>query len=97
MTIFVCGADDLGMGNLCAECDSWLGDGTGTVPREGQRFCDETCADQHVARTRHAARDAHLRTRDLLCECATCHEAGHPTEAERAEWAAYLREYGGVR
>jgi hypothetical protein len=53
------------------------------------RMCSEDCAaDWAEHRAQQRAAD-HIHTRDLMCDCDTCLAAGHPTQAERTEWAEY--------
>jgi hypothetical protein len=94
MTIFLCGQNDIAP-DTCSECDGWLG--AHPVVIDGMRYCSDDCVAYHSTWQSSAARDSHLQLRDLNCECEICAAAGRPTQAERDEWAQYLRDYGGVR
>jgi hypothetical protein len=90
--IFVCGPDDIAPGE-CTECGGWLHrvqpggfDNPGST-----RVCSEECIDSaQTHQTRHS-RSEHVRLRDLMCRCEVCVEAGHPTEAELAEYEEFTR------
>jgi NADH pyrophosphatase NudC (nudix superfamily) len=92
MTIFLCGQDEIIGKNHCVECDGWLG--AHPIENNGFRFCDEDCIASYQANASAMSRESHVHMRDLMCECKICTAAGHPTEAERAEWAAYQAQYG---
>ncbi len=91
MTIIVCGAADV-LGDACPECGGWLSRvRKGGFPDPGSlNVCDEDCIASAQATRAATSRGRHLELRDLLCDCAEiCAPAGRPTDAERAEWAAY--------
>lgn len=90
-TVFLCGRNDIGGGRCCVWCESLLQKGRGIEARGGL-FCGEECAAQHHDWLEQMHRADHLRVRDMLCDCDTCAAAGHPTVAERAEWAAYVEQ-----
>lgn len=90
MSVIACTQFDV-LGDECPECGGPLNRvQRGGFPAQAGYVCDEDCAtdmSDRIARQRVAT---HLHQRDLMCECETCTAAGHPTVAERAEWAAYL-------
>ena len=92
--IIVCGQAEI-LGNACAYCEDQL-PRIGAVLTSLGWMCSEDCAaDWAETRARQRAA-AHVAARDLMCECDTCMSAGHPTAAERAEWAEYLASRGGA-
>lgn len=93
-TLFACGPAAIGH-DTCAECDQPLGQHPAEL--EGLRYCSDDCVAYHRVNRAAEAAAAHMRVRDLMCECDTCTAAGRPTDAERHEWAEYLRDYGGAR
>ena len=86
MTIIACGQAQIAP-DECIECGGWLHAETeGGVPGPCGRYCCEDCAASAQEHAERSRRDAHLHNRDLLCDCPTCRTAGHPTEAEYAEY-----------
>lgn len=90
MGIIVCGQHDV-LGSMCPECGGHLHAirRGGFSDGEHLAVCSEECIEsfqQHLARS---AREAHFNVRDLMCACEVCTAAGHPTDAERREWADY--------
>lgn len=93
----ICGQNEI-LGDGCAFCDGWLhAEVRGGFPgANGWRYCSEDCvADQQEHLERQHV-DAHVDTRDLLCECEICAARGLPTQAMRDEYAAYLATLGEV-
>lgn len=90
--IFVCGQGDI-LRDDCPECGGDLNH----ILRGGfqaavGRVCSLDCVDAQLERLEQQRREFHWGARDLMCACAEfCQPAGRPTEADRAEWAEYLR------
>ena len=87
--IIVCSQFDI-LGDECPNC----GGDVHRVQRGGFPslmgfVCDEECAVAASDFVQHRRAEAHLAVRDLLCDCADCTAAGHPTQAERDEYAAW--------
>lgn len=90
MTIITCTQNDI-LPDECPECGGWLHDERrGGVPGPFEWwFCSEDCAASCQDHATAGDRVAHLHVRDLMCDCEVCTAAGHPTDAEKAEWAAH--------
>lgn len=90
MSVIVCTQDHV-LPDECPECGGWLHvihrDG---VPGSAGRYCSEDCASDATDRIQADRERAHLYNRDLVCCCAVCRAHGRPTEAEIAEYNAYL-------
>lgn len=92
MSVIVCGQFDI-LGDECPGCGGYVHRVQhGGFPSLMGFVCDEDCAadsSDYVMRRRAAA---HVSNRDLLCICPICLAAGHPTHAERDEYAAWKAE-----
>jgi hypothetical protein len=90
MSVIVCGQDDV-IPDECPTCGGWLHrvQRRGLVGPHGWRFCSLDCIDDQVESEAEQSERQHLDVRDLLCACEVCTERGLPTEAMRAEYAAY--------
>lgn len=90
MTIVLCGQAAV-MPDECPACGGWLHHvQVGGFPGpHGWKFCTPDCVDDQVEFEARREVDHHLNTRDLLCACAVCARRGLPTDAMRAEYAAY--------
>lgn len=90
MAIIVCTQDHI-IPDECPECGGWLHVTThGGVPGPCGQYCSEDCAASAQTYNDQQARDTHLYQRDLMCRCPWCIAAGHPTDAEIAEYRTYL-------
>jgi hypothetical protein len=95
--IFLCGQDEILMGEcLCGDDYNRFIPG-GVVGPHGWRYCAQECTDEQLDReaTEHA--DFHRGIRDLLCNCAEfCAPAGLPTAAMLQEYADYVASIKGT-
>ena len=90
--IIVCTQNDI-LRDECAECGGWLHvERRNGFPGPAGKYCSEECAANAQERIETDQRANHVEIRDLLCDCEVCIAAGHPTEAEIAEWHAYQKE-----
>lgn len=89
MTIIACTQEYIAP-NECIECGGWLhSQRRRGYPGPAGRYCTEDCAANAQERIERDQRHNHLEIRDLMCDCEVCVAAGHPTEAELAEYQAY--------
>jgi hypothetical protein len=88
--LIICGQDQIAP-DECIECGGWLHHERrgGYHDQYGARFCSEDCIASYQEHANQSTPNQHLVLRDLLCSCDICHAAGHPTAAERAEYAAW--------
>lgn len=90
--IIACGQNEV-LGDGCPGCDGWLHcEVRGGYPGpKGWRFCTEECAADQEGWLARQHLDAHVGTRDLLCECEeVCAPRGLPTAEMRQGYADYL-------
>lgn len=98
MAILACGQAEI-MPDTCVECGFWLHtEQRGGYPAQTGRVCSEDCAASQSERGREARIANHLHVRDLLCACEdVCAPRGLPSEADRAEYAAFGARSEGRR
>lgn len=98
MSIIVCDQAAV-LGDGCPGCGGWLHrvQRSGFPGPHGWFYCDEDCIADQAEQEAHNHVDAHLGTRDLLCDCAQfCAPRGLPTQEMRDEYAAYLVSIKGT-
>lgn len=89
MTFIACTQEHIAP-DECANCGGWLSSTIrGGVAGPFGRYCTEECAADAQHHAVLLDRQAHLYSRDLLCDCLVCRDNGHPTEAERDEYRVY--------
>ena len=86
----LCGQFDLG--GVCPACGGDLS----TIIPGGFRgpgdwfYCSEDCIGAMIEALIQSKIADHLNTRDLLCMCSTCHDAGLPTPEMWQEYINYV-------
>lgn len=90
MSVVVCGQAEV-VPDGCPFCGGWLHrvQQGGFEGPHGWLFCEPDCITEQVDYEARRAEAGHLNVRDLLCACEVCQRHGLPTEAMRAEYAAY--------